>query len=154
MAVGLNYHEHAQEFHDCGFDATSGTTAVPEDPIIFTKATTSVSGPFDPIPSYLDNTHSTDYEGELAVIIGKAGRGILKSDAFQYVYIGDKYPDYVNWDMNKLLLITLDIEVESENGFPDAQKADEKLLCITVKNHSNKAIICLLYTSPSPRDRG
>lgn len=86
MAVGRNYHEHAQEFHDSGFDATSGTTAVPEDPIIFTKATTSVSGPFDPIPSYLDNTHSTDYEGELAVIIGKAGRGILKADAFQYVY--------------------------------------------------------------------
>ena len=62
-------------------------------------------------------------------------------DSYQYVYIGDKYPDYVNWDMDKLLLITLDIEVESENGFPDAQKADEKLLCITVKNHSNKAII-------------
>ena len=62
-------------------------------------------------------------------------------DSFQYVYIGDKYPDFVNWDMDKLLLITLDIEVESENGFPDAQKADEKLLCITVKNHSNKAII-------------
>ena len=62
-------------------------------------------------------------------------------DSFQYVYIGDKYPDFVNWDMNKLLLITLDIEVESENGFPDAQKAEEKLLCITVKNHSNKAII-------------
>ena len=86
MAVGRNYHEHAQEFHNSGFDATSGTTAVPEDPIIFTKATTSVSGPFDPIPSYLDNTHSTDYEGELAVIIGKSGRGILKADAFDYVF--------------------------------------------------------------------
>ena len=62
-------------------------------------------------------------------------------DSFQYVYIGDQYPDFVNWDINKLLIITLDIEVESENGFPDAQKAEEKLLCITVKNHSNKAII-------------
>ena len=62
-------------------------------------------------------------------------------DSFQYVYIGDEYHDFVNWDINKLLIITLDIEVESENGFPDAQKAEEKLLCITVKNHSNKAII-------------
>ena len=60
MAVGRNYHEHAQEFHDSGFDATSGATAVPDDPIIFTKATTSVSGPFDPIPAYLDPTNSTD----------------------------------------------------------------------------------------------
>ena len=62
-------------------------------------------------------------------------------DSFQYVYIGDQYPDFVNWDMNKLLIVTLDIEVESENGFPDAQKAEEKLLCITIKNHTNKAII-------------
>ena len=62
-------------------------------------------------------------------------------DSFQYVYIGDQYPDFVNWDINKLLIITLDIEVESENGFPDAQKAEEKLLCITIKNHTNKAII-------------
>ena len=57
-------------------------------------------------------------------------------NSYQYVYIGEKYPDFINWDMNKLLIITLDIEVESENGFPDAQKAEEKLLCITVKNHS------------------
>ncbi len=86
MAVGRNYHEHAQEFHDSGFDATSGATAVPDDPIIFTKATTSVSGPFDPIPAYLDPTNSTDYEGELAVIIGTKGRGIPKADAFNHVY--------------------------------------------------------------------
>ena len=86
MAVGRNYHEHAQEFHDSGFDATSGTTAVPEDPIIFTKATTSVSGPFDPIPAYLDHTHSTDYEGELAVYIGTEGRAISQAKALKHVY--------------------------------------------------------------------
>ena len=86
FCVGRNYYEHAQEFHDSGFDATSGATAVPDDPIIFTKATTSVSGPSDPIPSYLDSSNSTDYEGELAVIIGKEGRGIKKADAFDYVY--------------------------------------------------------------------
>jgi 2-keto-4-pentenoate hydratase/2-oxohepta-3-ene-1,7-dioic acid hydratase in catechol pathway len=86
FCVGRNYHEHAQEFHDSGFDATAGSTAVPDDPIIFTKATTSVSGPTDPIPAYLDSTNSTDYEGELAVIIGKEGRGISKADAFDHVY--------------------------------------------------------------------
>jgi 2-keto-4-pentenoate hydratase/2-oxohepta-3-ene-1,7-dioic acid hydratase in catechol pathway len=86
FCVGRNYHEHAQEFHDSGFDATAGATAVPDDPIIFTKATTSVSGPTDPIPAYLDSTNSTDYEGELAVIIGKEGRGIRKADAFDHVY--------------------------------------------------------------------
>ena len=86
FAVGRNYHEHAKEFHASGFDATSGATAVPDYPIIFTKATTSVSGPFDPIPAYLDKTNTTDYEGELAVVIGPGGRGISKSDALNHVY--------------------------------------------------------------------
>ncbi len=86
MAVGRNYHEHAREFHDSGFDATAGATAVPDHPIIFTKATTSVSGPGDPILTELDPTDSVDYEGELAVIIGKEGRGIPGEDAFDYVY--------------------------------------------------------------------
>lgn len=86
MAVGRNYHEHAREFHDSGFDATAGATAVPDHPIIFTKATTSVSGPGDPILTELDPTGSVDYEGELAVIIGKEGRGISREDAFGYVY--------------------------------------------------------------------
>ena len=82
FCVGRNYHEHAQEFHDSGFDATAGADAIPEHPIIFTKATTSVSGPNDPIPAYLDSTNSTDYEGELAVIIGKEGSCLLyTSDA-------------------------------------------------------------------------
>ena len=62
-------------------------------------------------------------------------------DNYQYVYIGEEYPDYVNWEMDKMLTITLDIEVECENGFPEVSKAEEPLLCITVKNHSNKAII-------------
>lgn len=86
MAVGRNYHEHAREFHDSGFDATAGATAVPDHPIIFTKATTSVSGPGDPILTELDPTGSVDYEGELAVIIGKEGRGISRDDAFDHVY--------------------------------------------------------------------
>ncbi len=86
MAVGRNYHEHAREFHDSGFDATAGATAVPDHPIIFTKATTSVSGPGDPILTELDPTDSVDYEGELAVIIGKEGRGISGENAFDYVY--------------------------------------------------------------------
>ncbi len=86
FAVGRNYHEHAQEFHDSGFDATAGATAVPDHPIIFTKATTSVAGPFDAIPAHLDPTNSTDYEGELAVIIGPGGRGISKANALDHVY--------------------------------------------------------------------
>ena len=43
-------------------------------------------GPGEPIPSFLDPTDSVDYEGELAVIIGKPGRGIPRSAAYAHVY--------------------------------------------------------------------
>jgi len=85
FAVGKNYREHAKEFEKSGFDATGGKD-IPELPIIFTKATTSVAASGEAIPSWLDYSHSTDYEGELAVIIGTAGRGIKKADALKHVF--------------------------------------------------------------------
>jgi 2-keto-4-pentenoate hydratase/2-oxohepta-3-ene-1,7-dioic acid hydratase in catechol pathway len=86
LCVGKNYYDHAREFHDSGFDASAGKDAIPELPIMFTKWPNSVIGPGEPIPSHLDYTHSTDYEGELAVVIGPGGRGIAKKDAFDHVY--------------------------------------------------------------------
>lgn len=86
MCVGKNYREHAREFHASGFDATAGTAALPDLPIVFTKAPSAVTGPGEPIPSALDPTGSTDYEGELAVVIGRGGRGIAKADALAHVY--------------------------------------------------------------------
>ena len=86
LCVGKNYYDHAKEFHNSGFDASAGKEAIPELPIMFTKWPNSVIANGDPIPSYLDYTNSTDYEGELTVVIGEAGRGIAKKDAFDHVY--------------------------------------------------------------------
>ncbi len=86
LCVGKNYRAHAHEFDKSGFDATAGADAVPDVPIIFTKAPSSVIGPNDTIPGRLDPTRSVDYEVELAVIIGKAGRGITKKDAYRHVW--------------------------------------------------------------------
>ena len=58
-----------------------------------------------------------------------------------YSYISTQYPSNVNWDIDKILMITIDIEVQCENGFPDPQKAIEPLLSITIKNHQNKRIM-------------
>jgi 2-keto-4-pentenoate hydratase/2-oxohepta-3-ene-1,7-dioic acid hydratase in catechol pathway len=85
FCVGKNYRAHAEEFHASGFDA-SARDAQPDVPVIFTKATTSVIGPHDPIPAHLDPTSSVDYEGELTVVIGKGGRGIRAQDAFEHVF--------------------------------------------------------------------
>ena len=85
FCVGKNYHEHAKEFASSGFDATA-KEVVPEAPVVFSKPPTSVIGPHDPIPSFLDSSNSTDYEGEIAVVIGKGGRGIREADAFAHVF--------------------------------------------------------------------
>lgn len=85
FCVGKNYHEHAKEFARSGFDATA-KEVVPEAPVVFSKPPTSVIGPHDPIPSFLDASASTDYEGEIAVVIGKGGRGITEGDAYAHVF--------------------------------------------------------------------
>ena len=66
---------------------------VPKEPIIFNKATTSVIGPNDKIELKNDRTNTTDYEGELGVIIGKKTKNIKYSNAtdalFGYTIIND-----------------------------------------------------------------
>ncbi|HYC46602.1 MAG TPA: fumarylacetoacetate hydrolase family protein [Burkholderiales bacterium] len=86
LCVGKNYHDHAREFHASGFDASAGKDAIPEVPIMFTKWPNSVIGPNEPIPSMNDYTDSTDYEGELCVVIGAGGRNIAQKDAYAHVY--------------------------------------------------------------------
>ena len=85
FCVGKNYHEHAKEFANSGFDATA-KEVVPEAPVVFSKPPSAVIGPGEPIPSYLDPTSSVDYEGELAVVIGTGGRGIRRADALSHVF--------------------------------------------------------------------
>jgi 2-keto-4-pentenoate hydratase/2-oxohepta-3-ene-1,7-dioic acid hydratase in catechol pathway len=85
LCVGKNYRDHAREVAATAV-TTSDKDGVPEVPVIFTKWTSSVSGPNQAIPSHLDPTRSTDYEGELAVIVGAGGRGIARANAMRHVY--------------------------------------------------------------------
>lgn len=85
IAVGRNYREHAKEFSNSGFDA-SERSVVPDHPVFFTKAPTSVIGPGEPIVLANDPTGTTDYEGELAVVIGKAAKRVRPESAEQHVF--------------------------------------------------------------------
>jgi 2-keto-4-pentenoate hydratase/2-oxohepta-3-ene-1,7-dioic acid hydratase in catechol pathway len=85
MCVGRNYADHAAEFSRSGFDA-SERSAVPEYPVLFTKATSSIIGPEEPILVANDPTGTVDYEGELGVVIGRGGRRIQESDATTHVF--------------------------------------------------------------------
>ncbi len=74
VAVGLNYRDHAQE---------SGM-AIPAEPILFMKATTCISGPFDPIVLPKDSV-KTDWEVELGIVIGSLARHVPVEKALDFV---------------------------------------------------------------------
>ncbi len=86
FCVGKNYVEHAKEFQNSGFDQSSAGQDVPDLPIVFTKAPTSVTGPEGDVESRHDADGTLDYEGELGVVIGTGGRGIDKSTAYDHVF--------------------------------------------------------------------
>ncbi len=85
LCVGKNYREHAREVKSIR-SGSADEAVIPEFPIIFTKATSSVIGPQEPIPAWLDTADTTDYEGELAVVIGAGGRAIERAAALRHVY--------------------------------------------------------------------
>ena len=62
-------------------------------------------------------------------------------DRFAYTYLSDTYPNTVNWDSDKILTVTIDIETRADNGFPEPEKAEEEMLAITIKNQTTKKII-------------
>ncbi len=66
---------------------------------------------------------------------------IYGNTLFPYSYIADEYSNNVDWDIDEILIVTIDIEVECENGFPKPEEANDPLLSITLKNHQNKKIV-------------
>ena len=74
IAVGLNYRDHAME---------SGAAQPPKVPILFAKFPNSISGPEDPI--VIPGDPNVDWEAELAVVIGKKGKGIPASRSGEYI---------------------------------------------------------------------
>jgi 2-keto-4-pentenoate hydratase/2-oxohepta-3-ene-1,7-dioic acid hydratase in catechol pathway len=74
IGIGLNYKDHAAEVGK----------PTPAEPIIFMKATSSISGPNDPIEMPA-GSGSTDWEVELGVIIGSMAKNVLEADALEHV---------------------------------------------------------------------
>ncbi|WP_377705185.1 fumarylacetoacetate hydrolase family protein [Pseudoduganella sp. UC29_71] len=74
IGIALNYRRHAEE---------SGQ-ALPAEPIVFTKAVTSLSGPNDAILLPPHSEH-TDWEIELGIVIGSTARSVAQEDALRHV---------------------------------------------------------------------
>ena len=74
ICLGLNYRDHAEEAH----------VPSPERPLLFSKPSTTIVGPEDPVV-YPKSSTQVDYEVELAAIIGKRGKDIHESNAFDHI---------------------------------------------------------------------
>src|SRR3989440_12657127 len=74
LCIGLNYREHAQE----------SNSSIPENPMLFIKASNTLNNPFDAIPMPR-LSKEIDYECELAVIIGKTAKDVSRERALDYV---------------------------------------------------------------------
>ena len=76
IAIGRNYAEHAAEL----------ANKLPEKPLIFAKNTSSIIADGDTIEWQADITQQVDWEGELAVIIGKQARHVPENEAYEYIF--------------------------------------------------------------------
>ena len=66
---------------------------------------------------------------------------IYGNDRYIYQYISEKYPEEeIKFDVSKIKITTLDIEVKSENGFPDVESAAEEILLISIQDYNTKQI--------------
>jgi DNA polymerase elongation subunit (family B) len=69
------------------------------------------------------------------------GFKIYGNDRYVFQYISDKYPeDEIKFDIKKINLVTIDIEVKSEQGFPDPESCSEELLTISIQDYATKQI--------------
>ncbi|HYU62477.1 MAG TPA: fumarylacetoacetate hydrolase family protein [Verrucomicrobiae bacterium] len=79
IAIGRNYQAHAEE------SARAAGKAV-DPPTVFTKAVTTVAGPYDDVVIDPGVTNQVDWEVELGVVMGRAGRNIARESALQHVF--------------------------------------------------------------------
>jgi DNA polymerase elongation subunit (family B) len=71
------------------------------------------------------------------------GFTVYGNDNYKAQYISDKYPEEeIKFDITKIRLVTIDIEVAAEGGFPNVFDCAEEILTISIQNYSTKKIIC------------
>lgn len=129
IGIGLNYIDHCRE---AGLD-------VPEEPVVFTKHSTTVNGPYDDVTWYEDVCRDIDYEAELGVVIGRTAYRVPESRALDYVmgyavvndvsardlqFIGPK-----QWDLGKSLdtFCPWGPAIVTTDEIPDPQTLDLRL---------------------------
>jgi 2-keto-4-pentenoate hydratase/2-oxohepta-3-ene-1,7-dioic acid hydratase in catechol pathway len=113
FCVGKNYREHAKEFSQSGYEAGAAKgSGVDEYPAVFTKPASTVVGPRAPVSLHRGVTVEVDYEVELALVIGRAGRNIPRAQAYDHIWgytivndvtARDRQKNHKQWFLGKAL---------------------------------------------------
>jgi len=77
ICVGVNYHHRNEEYKD--------GSAAPAYPSVFPRFASSITGHGQPLICPVEESHQLDYEGEIAIVIGKRGRRIAEKDALSHI---------------------------------------------------------------------
>jgi DNA polymerase elongation subunit (family B) len=79
---------------------------------------------------------------------GVQGFKIYGNQKYEYAFIADTYPDVVEWDIDSINICNIDIEVGSENGFPEPATASEPITAITMKMNGRYTVYgCGVYNN-------
>ena len=97
--VGWNYLDHFEE--GLKHRADTAVKEYPKVPVLFTKGTQTMNGPFDNIPYDAGISTMIDWEAELAVVIGKKGKNISEENAMDYVFGYSAYNDTTARDIQQ-----------------------------------------------------
>ncbi len=90
ICLGLNYHEHIEE--SLSIQVQGLDKEAPKEPVLFSKTPNALQGPEQPIvlprilESYAFEDERTDYEAELAIIIGREAKDVAMEDAAEYIF--------------------------------------------------------------------
>lgn len=113
FCVGKNYRAHAKEFAGSGYEAGAVKGAeIDEFPAVFSKPPSAVVGPMETVNLHPQATQAVDYEAELAIVIGKAGRDIPVGEALEHVWgctivndvtARDRQKNHKQWFLGKAL---------------------------------------------------
>ena len=85
----------------------------------------------------------SECKGFIEKYSGVEGFDVYGNDRYICQYISDRYPEEeIKFDISKIKLVTIDIEVAAESGFPNVFDCAEELLAITLQDYTTKKIIC------------
>lgn len=125
---------------------------IPSTPYLFVNAPANTETPYRTLGGrpVIKKTFETPQDARKFVQEkdGIIGFDIYGLERFLYTFINDHYPNEVQYDASLVSVTTIDIETDSENGFPNIKEADKAIISVTVRNKENTLVLGMKPYTP------